>query len=207
MTTDIWRRLEQLSTAHLCDVMMQDGVRERVLSPQLRPVLPFQKMLGTVVTMRFIESEQMEEVDLEKACQYALGVDRPILAVECHGPDHAPVGSCVGGTLRIHGFVGAVVDGTVRDSNDLYEMNFQVYGQRLFPQNQGCFRWEWRNEPVTVGGVIIQPGDIIFGDHDGLVTLPSDMATLRRYIEEGEKILASEDKLLSELSERVGGEQ
>lgn len=203
MTNDIWDGLEQLSTAHLCDVMMQDGVRERVLSPQLRPVLPFQKMLGTAVTMRFIESEQMEEADLEKACQYGLEVDRPILVIECHGPDHAPVGSCVGGTLRIHGFVGAVVDGTVRDSNDLYEMNFQVYGRRLFPQNQGRFRWEWRNEPVAVGGVIIQPGNIIFGDHDGLVVLPSDEAKLRQYIAEGEKILAFEENLLSELGERV----
>ena len=203
MTSDTWDRLEQLCTAHLCDVMMQDDVRERVLSPSLRPVLPFRKMLGTAVTIQFIESEQMEETDLDKACQHGLSVERPILVVECHGPDHAPVGSSAGGMLRIHGFVGAVVEGTVRDTNDLHQMDFQVYGQRLFPQNQGRIRWRWRNEPVTVGGVIIQPGDIIFGDHDGLVVLPADEAKLRQYIAEGEKILASEDKLLCDLREQV----
>ena len=207
MTSDIWNGLERLSAAHLCDVMMQEGVRDRLLSPDLRPVLPFRKMIGTAVTMRWIEAEQTELTELERACQYALGVDRPVCVLECHGPRHAPVGSWIGGTLQIHGFVGAVVDGTVRDSNDLYEMGFQAYGRLLFPQNQGCFRWEWRNEPVTVGGVIIQPGDVIFGDHDGVVALPGDEPTLRRYIAEGEKILASEANSLSELRERIGGEQ
>ena len=204
MTTDTWERLEQLSTAHLCDVMMQDDVRERVLSPSLRPVLPFRKMLGTVVTIQFIASERTEETDLDKVCQHGLSVERPILMVECHGPDHAPVGSCAGEMLRIHGFVGAVVDGTVRDTNDLHQMDFQVYARQLFPHNHGRIRWQWRNEPVTVGGVIIQPGDIVFGDHDGLVVLPADEAKLRQYIAEGENIFASEDKLLSDLREQVG---
>jgi len=52
--------------------------------------------------------------------------------------------------------------------------------------------------------VIIQPGDVIFGDHDGVVALPGDEPALRRYIAEGEKILASEANSLSELRERIG---
>ncbi len=60
---------------------------------------------------------------------------------------------------------------------------------------------------MTVGGVIIQPRDFIFGDHDGVVALPSDEPTLQRYIAEGEKILAREANSLSELRERIGREQ
>jgi len=109
--------------------------------------------------------------------------------------------------LQIHRFAGAVVDGTVRDTNDLYEMDFQVYGRSLFPQNQGCFRFEWLNEPVTVGGVIILPGEVIFGDHDGVVALPGDEAKLRHYIKKGKKILADEEALLSQLRDRLCHEQ
>ncbi len=139
MTSDIWSGLERLSTAHLCDVMRRDGVRDRVLSPELRPVLPFRKMIGTAVPMRWIEVGQSELTELERACQYALGVDRPVCVLECHGPRHAPIRSWSGETLRIHGFVGAVVDGTIRDSNYLYEMGFQAYARLLFPQNEGHF--------------------------------------------------------------------
>lgn len=204
MIADIWPGLEQLSTAHLCDIMAEDGVWDRVLSPQLRPVLPFRKMVGTVVTARWIEAAGHDETALEQVCQHGLQVERPILVIECHGPHFAPVGSCVGGMLSTHGFGGAVVDGTLRDSNDLYEMDFQVYARLLFPQNQGRFRLEWCNEPVTVGGVIVEPGDIIFGDHDGLVALRGDDGKLRQYITKGEQILAFEQNLLSELRKRTG---
>jgi len=203
MTTDMWHDLQQLNTAHLCDMMVEDDVWDRVLSPDLRPVLPFQKMVGTAVTIRWLESAQQDEADLPRVCEYALNVDRPILVVECHGPYFPPVGSCVGGRLQIHGFEGAAVDGAVRDTNVLYEMDFQVYAHSLFPQNQGCFRFEWSNEPVTVGGVIIPPGEIIFADNDGVVVLPDDEATLRHYIERGKEILADEEALLSQIRDRL----
>ena len=62
MTADMWRDLAQLSAAHLCDIMVEDGVWDRVLSPDLRPVLrrvtASESDFGVIETGKTIHSGQ-----------------------------------------------------------------------------------------------------------------------------------------------------
>ncbi len=93
---------------------------------------------------------------------------------------------------RRRGCRGAVVDGGVRDTNKVLEMNFPVFCKyRTSNGMLGRFRMLGWQLPVMIGGVFIYPGDVVFGDIDGLIVVPRALAyevLLRaEYIRENEK--------------------
>jgi regulator of RNase E activity RraA len=75
------------------------------------------------------------------------------------------------------GAAGAVVNGYVRDTKSILKMNFPTfcfgsYGQDSAPRYKVVdFR-----VPIEIGGVLVRPGDILFGDIDGVCVIPSEAA-------------------------------
>lgn len=86
-----------------------------------------------------------------------------------------------------------VIDGAIRDVHDITDLGIPVYARSVIPAGpwkNGPFRLQ---TPVTIGGVVVAPGDIIVGDTDGLAVVSSHraaavMATCR------ERIALEEDK-------------
>jgi regulator of RNase E activity RraA len=77
------------------------------------------------------------------------------------------------------GVRGAIVDGTSRDIDDIDKMEFVVFARGRHPGTmRGRMDMESVQEPIVCGGVTIHPGDLIFGDGDGIVVIP------KRHIEE-----------------------
>jgi len=70
---------------------------------------------------------------------------------------------------------GAVLDGYVRDSAGILALNFPTFGHGTYAQDQGA-----RGKvvdyglPIEVGGIRVRPGDIIFGDRDGVLVIPHE---------------------------------
>lgn len=71
---------------------------------------------------------------------------------------------------------GAVLNGYSRDTNEVLRLNFPTFGRGTYAQDQGPrgkvidFR-----VPIEIEGVIINPGDIIYGDRDGVVVIPQEI--------------------------------
>jgi len=82
-------------------------------------------------------------------------------------------GEIMTATIKARHAVGAVVDGYMRDTRQVLEQDFPVFSMGRDAQGSG-----YRNKviayrvPVEVGGIHIDPGDIIFGDIDGVVVIP-----------------------------------
>jgi 4-hydroxy-4-methyl-2-oxoglutarate aldolase len=78
---------------------------------------------------------------------------------------------------------GAVLDGYVRDSNEILELNFPVFSHGTYAQDQGPRGKviDYR-VPIEFNGIRVNPGDIVYGDRDGLLIIPqaveSDVITL-----------------------------
>lgn len=74
------------------------------------------------------------------------------------------------------GATGAVIDGGIRDSNFILKLGFPVFYKFHSP---GDARGRWNvthmQEPVSVGNILIKPGDFIFGDIDGVVVIPEEL--------------------------------
>ena len=70
------------------------------------------------------------------------------------------------------GLAGMVVDGAVRDVATIRAMHFPVYCRSIFPLSGSTAHIGVTQVPVSCGGVTVVPGDIVFGDDDGIVVAP-----------------------------------
>jgi regulator of RNase E activity RraA len=84
-----------------------------------------------------------------------------------------------------------ILDGNLRDIEGLREIGFQVFYRDLSPLN-AIGRWEMAASqvPVSIGDVTIEPGDIVFGEFDGILIIPS--AEAERVLTTAEEIVGSE---------------
>ena len=88
------------------------------------------------------------------------------------------------------GAIGLVTDGGVRDVDTVREMGFHYFAPGMVPAH-GNFGFMEAQVPVRVGGVLINPGDLIHADANGVVTIPLDIA--REVIGESHRVLAREE--------------
>ena len=91
--------------------------------------------------------------------------------------------ACFGdGTARrmaLKGMAGAVIDGATRDARFLRNMKFPTFCRGVTPKNYhypSAPHHGGVNVPVICGNALVQPGDVIFGDDDGVVVIPRDAA-------------------------------
>jgi regulator of RNase E activity RraA len=106
-------------------------------------------------------------------------------------------GEILTATARTRGAVGAVVNGFHRDTPQMLEQNWPVFSRGRFAQDSSVrtkvvdFRC-----PLEVGGVWITPGDLVFGDQDGVVIVPQkhEKETIAAALEKarGEKLVRKE---------------
>ena len=91
------------------------------------------------------------------------------------------IGSCSGELMctgaKVHGGICTIVNGTIRDLEEIQKLGYPVYAQGVLPATAvGRMEDVGYNVDIEIGGVRIQPGDIIFADLDGVVVIPQDAA-------------------------------
>ena len=111
----------------------------------------------------------------------------------------AMIGEILSGHLRNRGCAGVVCDGAVRDVGTLAGWtDFSVFSRWVTPRGPtGAVRGKV-NVPVTIGGRLVTPGDLVIGDDDGLVALSP--ATVRSRIRDAEAKLALEAEWIAGLA-------
>lgn len=91
-------------------------------------------------------------------------------------PGRALMGDNLAQRFDVFGAVGAVVDGYVRDRDMIAELGFPVFARGLTPAGP------WKNgpgrigEPIALGGVVVNPGDIVAADADGIAVIRPGLA-------------------------------
>ena len=136
------------------------------LHPYHRPVK--QTMAGTAVTAR---SRGGDNLTYLRALEFCRPGD--VLVIDGGGDLR---NAAVGGILSFYaahiGVVGVVVDGAIRDVAEIRERDFPVYARGVThrgPYKDGPGEI---NVPISVGGMVVNPGDIVVGDQDGLLAIP-----------------------------------
>lgn len=146
----------------------------RQIDPAIRPLRPAgdqPRLFGRAVTV------QVNPPDFG-AMLHVLDLVGPgdVLCVAAGGNPHwAMIGDILSGQLRRKGVAGLVVDGAVRDVATLAGWpDFAVFARHITPRGPTAAAEGAINLPVDLGGVRIEPGDVILGDDDGLVCLPPE---------------------------------
>lgn len=154
---------------------ISDNLQRLVGSTGLRPFHAGRKLVGTAVT---VKSRPGDNLAIYKAL---MGMQPGHVLVVDGGGDlmNAVVGELILLYAQQRGCVGMVVDGAIRDSAAFKAADFPCYARGV--SHRGPYKTGPGvvNVPVTVGGQIVNPGDIVVGDEDGVVSFAvSDAARL-----------------------------
>ena len=200
-----------LFTAIIGDVLDLHGYHHQFLMPECRPLSPGMVVCGRAMTV--YEADVTEPVDppfglMLKALD-SLKPDEVYLA-SGSSPSFALWGELMSTAARVRGAAGAVLAGYTRDTNGILEMNFPVFCYGSYAQDQkGRGHVVDFRIPLEIHGVKVNPGDIVFGDIDGVVILPQEVeaAVVAHALEQVKKEKTARQLLLGGASaESVFGE-
>lgn len=178
-------RFRAVPVANLSDVRGSFGV----LDPAIRPVVP--GLAGRAFTVQCYPGSI---ITVHQALNEAQPGD--ILVVDGEGDMRGALfGELMAMDTRARGLGGVVIDGPVRDVDALLEIGLPVYARGLNPRVGTNRRVGKVGLPVSVGGVVINPGDWVVGDRDGVIAVAAS---------EAEAALAAAEKKHREEAEIAG---
>lgn len=167
--------LRELYTPVVGDVMDAMGFFHQFLPPSIKPMLPDQKVLGRAMPVLMMDVYGHQEQPFGLLTQ-ALDDLRPGEVYVGDGAMHrsANWGELLTATARTRGAVGAVVHGYHRDTPQVLSQNFPVFSIGTYAQDSGPrMKVAEFRVSIEIGDVGVAPGDVIFGDVDGVLVIPS----------------------------------
>jgi regulator of RNase E activity RraA len=166
-----------LFTAIIGDVLDLHGRHHQFLMPECRPLDPRMVVCGRAMTV--FETDVTDPIDppfgkMLKALDSMK--ENEVYVAAGSSPRYALWGELMNTAAKARGAGGAVLAGYIRDTNGILQMNLPVFSFGSYSQDQRGRGYvvDYRI-PLEVNGVTIHPGDIIFGDIDGVVVLPREM--------------------------------
>lgn len=139
------------------------------MRPEMKPLNKTVKMIGPAYTVRM---EGRDAAPLHYAFTKAprgsvIVIDR------CKDHTYAPIGEVVALYAMCQGFAGIVIDGVVTDSRAIEAMDFPLFCTGVSVVTTAILGISGKVDiPISCSGAVVNPGDLVFGDADGVIVLP-----------------------------------
>jgi 4-hydroxy-4-methyl-2-oxoglutarate aldolase len=197
----VLKAFEGLRVADVCDGMDFVGLKNSgLMDPEIHPVWKDAKnykhrFIGIAVTVRYVPTQRSappaglsyEEFRARESKWYnelspepfgpLIRAGTAIVIDEAPNADVGSIGSNNIMSWKLRGAVGVVTDATARDTDEVATEEMPLYLRKV---GRGIRPWrnevESVNRPVVVGGVLVNPGDVIVADGDGVIVVPRDVA-------------------------------
>jgi 2-keto-4-pentenoate hydratase/2-oxohepta-3-ene-1,7-dioic acid hydratase in catechol pathway/regulator of RNase E activity RraA len=175
-------KLRVVSTATLSAQLRKRGINHHVIAG-LRPTRPDLRLVGFARTLRFLPLREDVFARLgsgDNAQKRAVDTLQPdeVLVIDCRqDPGAGTIGDILAAAAIQRGATGIVTDGGLRDSAAVAALDIPTYygtthpavlGRRHVPVDMDL--------PVACGGALVNPGDVLVGDQDGVVIIPPELA-------------------------------
>ncbi|MDE2457413.1 MAG: RraA family protein [Burkholderiales bacterium] len=176
---------QHLFPAVVGDVLDTLGQRRQFLPQPIKPVEPSMVLLGRAMTV--LEADYLGGSDRTDLSAKPFGLMFEALDDLGAGEVYVATGSSLryalwGGLMSTRaaalGAAGALLDGYHRDTGEILERRFPTFSRGSYAQDQGVRGkvLDWR-VPIEIDGVRIEPGDLLFGDRDGVLVIPRAVET------------------------------
>jgi 4-hydroxy-4-methyl-2-oxoglutarate aldolase len=172
-------RLGRLYSAVVADTLDRLGIQANAMAPRIRPLYPTARLAGFAATVHCVEvdgppAEREDWYKGELEAVDALSPGDVMVVSTCRG---CYWGELLATASRYRGARGIVVDAYTRDTLALIEMEFPTFVAGISPQDSlGRIEVDTVGVPIESGGITVHPGDLVLGDHDGVVVVPSAAA-------------------------------
>jgi regulator of RNase E activity RraA len=176
--------LELLYSAVVADVLDGLGYRNQTLAANIRPLTPLQRVVGVVFPAKAMTVQEIPARPYELEIAAVESMTRGDVLVVDVGNDQTCGfwGELLTTACLYKGVRGVVMTACTRDMWKIKDLGFAIYGLGYHPaDSKGRADIVQIGEPIEIGGVRAQRGDLILGDEDGVVIIPREIApeTLR----------------------------
>lgn len=170
---------QKLAASVISDILDTLGFRDQVMRAAIRPLYPEALVVGRAMPVLYAEVFEVPDKPYQMEIEVVDGL-KPDDVLVAYAPSTAPA-ALWGGLLSIaakaRGARGVVIEGMTRDVKQITSMAFPVFATGVSPLDaNGRLRVFAYRCAIECGGVLVEPGDIIFGDADGVVVIPQDVA-------------------------------
>jgi 4-hydroxy-4-methyl-2-oxoglutarate aldolase len=170
--------------------------RRGALSGRIVPLAPSMRFAGPALTVEVRAGDNL-------MIHAALALAKPgdVIIVDGKGD----LGSALMGEIMCHqavalGVAGVVIDGAVRDSEAIRELGLPMFAAGLNPNGPTKFVPGRLNHPISIGGVSVQPGDLVVGDADGVTVI--ERAKAAALLPLAAEKVAAESKRIADIKSR-----
>ena len=175
---DIVKGFREVATASVADAVDKLAGKRGYMDHPIKPRINEKRVVGPAVTV--LEGPTTEFVLPQHALDLIDSADAgSVMVIAISGEaDVAVWGGLMTAGAYARGFEGAVLDGGVRDITEIRrDYDFPVFSRSASPGTTlGRFKTLGANIPVVCGGIVVNPGDIIVADIDGVVVVPKALA-------------------------------
>jgi len=159
-------RFRGVATGDLCDAMRGSYIMDAGIRPIYEPMEPF---IGTAVTVSIPRADHLY--------LFKVGSEQTrrgdVLVVNARGDITCGLtGGNICRGLKARGLAGMIIDGGVRDVQETQDTGLPLYARAVTPLGDSVWGPGEVNVPISCGGVVVNPGDIIVADRDGIAVIP-----------------------------------
>jgi regulator of RNase E activity RraA len=151
--------------------------RAGVMHSYIRPLTNDTRFVGPALTVRLEPGNQVDCLDA-----LAVAQEGDVIVADAAGETETSIwGGLMAGLCNMKGVVGAVVDGAIRDTDEIRDLGFFIFSKAIVPRSthtpySGRMEPIEINVPIQCAGVVVNPGDIVLGDEIGVTVVPLENA-------------------------------